>query len=142
MQPLSEFRLRRRVLFHETDTAGIVHFSNFFRYMEEAEHAMWRSVGLTIYDPTSEIGWPRVAASFDFARPLRFEEEFEIILRIAAMTNKSIRYSCELVRGATTVATGTMTIVCVRREGGASIRSAEIPADIAARFAVFAGTNA
>ena len=44
----SEYRLRRRVQFYETDAAGIVHFSWFFRYMEEAEHALWREAGLSI----------------------------------------------------------------------------------------------
>ena len=38
-------RSERRVLFYETDAAGIVHFSWFFRYMEEAEHALWREAG-------------------------------------------------------------------------------------------------
>ena len=37
---------RRRVEFAETDAAGIVHFSVFFRYMEEAEHALWRNAGM------------------------------------------------------------------------------------------------
>jgi len=32
--PLSELTLRRRVTFHEVDSAGIVHFSIYFRYME------------------------------------------------------------------------------------------------------------
>ena len=36
---------RRRVQFSETDAAGIVHFSNFFRYFEDAEHALWRDSG-------------------------------------------------------------------------------------------------
>ena len=47
----SEYRLRRRVQFHETDAAGIVHFSWFYRYMEEAEHALWRQAGLSIHSP-------------------------------------------------------------------------------------------
>ena len=37
--------MTRRVQFHETDLAGLVHFSIFFRYMEEAEHALWRAAG-------------------------------------------------------------------------------------------------
>ena len=65
----SEYRLKRRVQFYETDMAGIVHFSWFFRYLEEAEHAMWREAGLSIADG-SGIGWPRVEASFEFHRPL------------------------------------------------------------------------
>ena len=74
----SEYRYRRRVQFHEMDAAGIVHFSWFFRYMEEAEHALWRAAGLSIAPPGSDIGFPRVAASFDYHRPLRFEDEFDV----------------------------------------------------------------
>src|SRR2546429_5286166 len=80
--PLSEYRLRRRVQFHETDVAGIVHFSWFFRYMEEAEHALWREAGLSIHPPDSDIGWPRVAASCDFHGALRFEDEFDVSIRV------------------------------------------------------------
>ena len=57
--------------FYETDAAGIVHFSWFFRYMEEAEHAMWREAGLSIHPEPSSIGWPRVAASCEFYRALK-----------------------------------------------------------------------
>jgi hypothetical protein len=77
----SEYRLKRRVQFYETDMAGLVHFSWFFRYLEEAEHAMWREAGLSIAGGGG-IGWPRVEASFEFYRPLRFEDEFEVHVRI------------------------------------------------------------
>src|SRR6266566_4809337 len=105
-----EFRLRRRVNFYETDAAGMVHFSWFFRYMEEAEHALWREAGLSIHPHHSEIGWPRIAASFEFRRPLCFEDEFDVILRIAEMTKKRIRYTCVLERSGRQVACGTMSI--------------------------------
>ncbi len=78
----SEYRLRRRVQFHEVDSVGIVHFSCYFRYMEEAEHALWREAGLSIAPKERGIGFPRVATSFDFAQPLRFEDECDILIRI------------------------------------------------------------
>src|SRR5213078_989612 len=42
------FRTTRRVEFADTDMAGIVHFANFFRYMESAEHEFLRSHGLSV----------------------------------------------------------------------------------------------
>ena len=39
-----EYRHLRMVEFADTDMAGIVHFSRYFRYVEEAEHAFLRSV--------------------------------------------------------------------------------------------------
>lgn len=35
----SEFEAIRRVEFSDTDLAGIMHYSNYFRFMETAEHA-------------------------------------------------------------------------------------------------------
>jgi YbgC/YbaW family acyl-CoA thioester hydrolase len=129
----SEHRLTRRVQFYETDAAGIVHFSCFFRYMEEAEHALWRAAGLSIAG-TPGIGWPRVATSFEFKRPLKFEDEFEVQLRVAEITRRTIRYTCRLSQEDVTVATGELTIACVRKAPGEPMKSMEIPPEIAARF--------
>lgn len=138
-EPLSEFRLRRRVLFHETDMAGVVHFSCFFKYMEEAEHALWREAGLSIAPRGAEIAWPRVSAACEFRRPLHFEDEFEIWLRITAITDKRISYACVLSRGAEQVASGTMTIACVRHRPNEPMRSAPVPPEVASRFRVAGG---
>ncbi len=133
---VSEYRLRRRVQFHETDTAGIVHFSWFYRYMEEAEHALWRAAGLSIAPPDAEVGFPRVAASFDFHRPLRFEDEFEVRIRIAAIGARSIRYAAHVTKEGAAIATGSLTVACVARQAGAPLRSTAIPPEIAGRFEV------
>jgi acyl-CoA thioester hydrolase len=139
---LSEYRLRRRVHFYETDAAGIVHFSVFFRYMEEAEHALWREAGLSIHPFESDIGFPRVATSFDFHRPLRFEQEFDVCMRIVAMTRKTIRYSCLVMQGEARIATGSLTIVCVRQRGNEPMTAIEIPAEVSARLQVAPGAGA
>ena len=43
-----DFNVERRVEFSETDMAGIMHYSNFFRFMETAEHAFYRSLGHSV----------------------------------------------------------------------------------------------
>jgi acyl-CoA thioester hydrolase len=129
---VTEFRLRRRVQFYETDVAGIVHFSWFFRYMEETEHALWREAGLSIHPPDSDLGWPRIAASFDFQRALRFEDEIDVHLRIAEFARKTIRYECRILKDGEQVASGTMTIACVRK--APTMRAVEIPDEIVQRL--------
>ena len=47
------------------------------------------------------------SASFDYHRPLRFEDEFDVHIRIAAIAEKTMRYACVLTRGETRIATGT-----------------------------------
>ena len=108
MTPSQGFRYSRRVQFSETDLAGIAHFSAFFRFMEEAEHALWRAAGLSIGAAEKTGGWPRVAAAFDYKRPLRFEDEFEVTVCIAELTRRSIRYSFTITSGDALVGTGSM----------------------------------
>jgi acyl-CoA thioester hydrolase len=132
--PLSEHRLLRRVQFHETDAAGLVHFSCFFRYLEEAEHALWRAAGLSIHPPGTEVGWPRLATSFEFHEPLRFEEEFEVLIRVVEMGRSTIRYTCHLTRGADRIATGSLTIICVSKRPGERMKAISVPDAVAARL--------
>jgi acyl-CoA thioester hydrolase len=137
----SEYRLKRRVQFHETDMAGIVHFSCYFRYMEEAEHALWREAGLSVVAVGEEIGLPRVAASCDYHAPLRFEDEFEVWIRVAAISKKTIRYLSHLTRGGTKIATGSTTVVCVSRRPGEPMKAIEFPPDIIGLFQVAPGMD-
>ena len=132
--PISDVRLQRRVQFSETDAAGIVHFSIFFRYFEDAEHAMWREAGLSIHPEESAIGWPRVAASCEYHRPLKFEQVFDVTVRIGEMTKRTIAYIGEITRNGERIATGTWKIACVNKLPDGSMRSAEIPADVANRL--------
>jgi acyl-CoA thioester hydrolase len=127
------FRYHRRVQFAETDLAGIVHFSVLFRYMEEAEHALWRAAGLSVADPNNDLGWPRLSAACEFRNRLYFEDEFDVIVRITALKTRTIDYQFTVVRGETVIAVGTMTAVCVRK-GPEGMKAIEIPAGIAARL--------
>ena len=90
-----EFSIIRRVEFSETDLAGIMHFTNFYRWMEICEHEYLRSLGLSVdmEDDNGRFGWPRVKTSCRFKRPLRFEEEVEIKLIVKEIRDRSIAYA-------------------------------------------------
>ena len=89
-----EFKATRRVEFSDTDMAGIMHYSNFFRFMEIVEHAFYRSLGFSVSMPGTEprLGWPRVHASCDFRKPVRFEDEIEVHLLVREKKTKAITY--------------------------------------------------
>jgi YbgC/YbaW family acyl-CoA thioester hydrolase len=132
--PIAEFTYRRRVQYKDTDASGIAHFSCFFVYAEEAEHAMWRAAGLSVEPQETTIGWPRVSASFDFLRPLRFEDEIEVRIRLVERTAKTFRYQSVIVGNGEVAAIGSSTSICVRKTIGEPLRAIEIPAHIAACF--------
>jgi acyl-CoA thioester hydrolase len=135
--PMPEHRFVHRdlVQFSDTDMAGIVHFSNFFRFMERAEHAFFRSLGLSIVERLgapiegNPVGWPRVHASCDFFVPLFFEDEVEVELLVEELRTRSIRYLFRVRKlDGTLAAEGRIAAVCVqkdREKGG--MKAVEIP---------------
>ena len=129
---MRSLRLTRRVLFYEVDLAGIVHFSTYFRYMEEAEHALWRTAGLSVAPTDRNVGFPRVSAVCEYRAPLKFEDEFEVHVRVDALSRRSIKYVHVISRGEARIATGTITTVCVAKDADGSMRAVEIPDDIVA----------
>ena len=122
------FHTTRRVEFGDTDMAGIVHFANFFRYMEAAETAFLRSLGgsVKLEWEGRTIGFPRVSASCDYLQPAFFEDVLDIEVRIDKIGRKSATYSFDFSRSGTFLAKGKVTSVCCLT-GVYPIHSIEIP---------------
>jgi acyl-CoA thioester hydrolase len=133
------FAYRRRVQFGDTDLAGLVHFSMFFRYMEEAEHALWRAAGLTIARAGEVAGWPRLAASFEFKAPLRFEDEFDVYVTVAHVTRKTMEYEFRIERDEVHVGEGRIKTALVSKRPDEPMKILELPADIIQRLRAAAG---
>src|SRR5438132_1497386 len=110
------FHTTRRVEFGDTDMAGIVHFANFFRYMEAAETAFLRSLGVSVKLEWEgqAIGFPRVSASCDYVQPAFFEDVLDIEVTIDKIGRKSLSYTFEFSRDRTKLARGKVTSVCCR----------------------------
>lgn len=141
------FKIPRLVEFSDTDMAGIVHFTAFFRYMEQAEHAFYRSLGMSVimHDGEKQISFPRVHASCDYTKPLRFEDEIEIELIVREKKTKALVYefifrklasrSVSAPTMAEEVARGKLIVVCVTKDhASGTMKSIEIPASIADRI--------
>ncbi|MEP0846662.1 MAG: acyl-CoA thioesterase [Phycisphaerae bacterium] len=136
------FTIRRTVQFSETDMAGVMHFSNYLRWMEDAEHAFWRSLGLSVHDACRGeggglISWPRVAVNCQYSSPARFEDELELTVRPVKLGAKSLTFEIEFRRGAARVALGTTTAVCCRVEPGGAFQAIAIPDAIRRRLTPF-----
>jgi len=71
------FSYKRTANFYETDAAKIVHFSNYFKYMEEAELAFIATFSQV--DCTKTI-WLRSHFSCEYYNPIRFDEAFSVDL--------------------------------------------------------------
>lgn len=111
---VAAFTCERVIEFVETDAAGIVHHSNFFRFMESAESAWLRQLGCELHDPTSDYAWPRVRVACSFARPARFGETLHTRLYVARLGRSSIDYVFDFTMDELPVARGGYTVVHTR----------------------------
>jgi acyl-CoA thioester hydrolase len=135
-----EFKIQRRVEFSETDMAGIVHYSNFFKFMETAEHAFYRAIGYSVVmkDADPPLGWPRVHAECDYFAPLRFEDLVEVHMLVKEKKNKAVTYVFRFykVNGEREeVARGLLTAVCVTHTAE-GMKAVKIPDELANKIEV------
>lgn len=125
------FIMKRQVQFAETDMAGVLHFSNYYRYMEEAEHVFWRSLGISVLTRIDdhEISWPRVVTSCEYLKPVHFEDELELTVKIIRLGDRSIIFAIEFDRGGERIASGRIKAVCCTMAEG-KFQSISIPGSI------------
>ncbi|MDF1554786.1 MAG: thioesterase family protein, partial [Deferrisomatales bacterium] len=108
-----EFVTRRRVEFADTDMGGVVHFSRFFVFMENAEHLFLESLGCSalLKGEEGNVLWPRVTASCEFLGPVRFRDELDIQLLVCRRGRTSLHYDAVFRLAGVEVARGQLTTV-------------------------------
>ena len=136
-----EHTSERRIEFSETDMAGLVHFSNFFRYMETAERDFFEAAGLDLINsqPGKVVGWPRARAECKFSAPLRFGDTIQIHLAVKAVKDRALEYQFRIYRKnpdgtCTQAGKGAMTTIFTTMEPAGSLKSSPLSAQIRERI--------
>lgn len=129
-----EFTTTKKIEFSETDMAGLVHFSNYFRYMEVAERDFFESLELNLIQsaPDDLVGYPRTRAECKFSAPLRFGDTVKIHLAIKAIKDRSIDYQFRLYKldkkgDESAVAKGHITTIYTELNEDGSLQSRPLP---------------
>ena len=117
---------------NETDAAGIVHFSNFFRFCERAEEDFWISKygGLNEARKKFDVLFPRVRAECNYNFPIYPYDKFRVEIEDIIIGNSSITYRHKIYnesRGDRLSAECTITVVCVKKD---SMKSTPIPEEV------------
>lgn len=101
--------VHRLVAWNETDAAGHNHFAAAFRWLEEAEHALLRALGM----PAEEIARiPRVHIDIDYKDRLYYGQEIAVQVTVAKVGTSSCTYDFQVRTAADVVAvSGTLIVV-------------------------------
>jgi acyl-CoA thioesterase FadM len=92
----------------DTDASGRIHYTAVFRWAENAEHALYRTLGIERVDV-----FPRRHVEATFHHPLGFGDEFELALVADEVGTSSITYSWQVVRDGTLCVEGRSVVVYV-----------------------------
>jgi len=93
------FKRSFRVHWVDTDNAGVMHFSNFFRYFEACEEEFYRSLSLPLTEIRDRFGvmLPRVEARCQYKAACRFDEPIDVTLKVREVEEKTISYDFQIV---------------------------------------------
>jgi YbgC/YbaW family acyl-CoA thioester hydrolase len=134
---MSPFTITRRVEFGDTDMAGIMHFANFFRFMEVAETDFLHSLGISVSWRADGLKWgfPRVSVACDYQKPALFEDVLTIAVTVEKVGAKSVGYRFVFSnQSGEAVAVGRITTVFCRHSDAGRLESVEIPAELRAKL--------
>ena len=94
------FKRSFRVHWVDTDTAGVMHFSNFFRYFEACEEEFYRSLSLPLTEMSDRFGvlLPCVEAYCQYKAACRFDELIDVTLIVREVQEKTIIYDFQIMR--------------------------------------------
>lgn len=90
----------RKVNFYETDAQGVVHHSNYFRYLEEARGFLLDKLGYP-YFKMHESGFfvVLIEANIRIKHPLKYQDDFKIYTEIYTENSYSLCFNYAILLG-------------------------------------------
>jgi acyl-CoA thioester hydrolase len=118
-----------RVRYAETDTMGVVYYSNYFVWFEVGRCDLLRAVGSTYRELEARgVQLPVIEAHCEYRAPARYDDELEIATTGALLSPVRVEFRHEVVRRTdrTLLATGRTVHAAVDGRG----RPRRLPADV------------
>jgi acyl-CoA thioester hydrolase len=134
----NSFNTSFRVTWVDTDAAGVVHYSNYFRFFERAEEEFYRYLGFDFTNFRERGLWfPRVEALCQYKKPAKYSDVLVIEVSVEELKEKSVKLGFKVVNEESDdlLAFGHLVIVAADKQTG---RATRIPADIVDKLRPFA----
>jgi len=115
----------------DTDVAGVMHFTNYLRYFEACEEEFYRSISSNFDEMRVKYGiaFPRVEAHCRYKAPCRFNDVFEVTMRVREVAEKTLTYDFQAIRqhDGKLAAEGYIKCIAVNSEW----KAVKLPSDLA-----------
>lgn len=129
---MPSFELRRRIRWSDADPAGRLYYARMFDYFGEAEHELFRDLGIGLRDQYKDYDFPRVNVQCEFRRVLSLDDTFILRVTVGRVGRTSICLDFTVLSDGPNpevAAKGSVTVVVVKDQ-----KPVEIPADLRSRL--------
>ena len=119
-----------RVYYEDTDAGGIVYHANYLKFCERARSEWVRGLGVDQRALKAEQGLIIVVRRMevDFLRPALYDDALTVTTELRSLGGARIDLAQAVLRGAETLFTASVTLVCVGPDG----RALRLPDDLRA----------
>lgn len=127
-----EHRFALTVYFEDTDTAGVVYYANYLKFMERARSDMIRAVGVDQAEALRGDGSAYFVTHVDikYRKPARLGDDLVVVSTVQAVRAASVDIHQQVIRGTEQLADARVTAAYLDRDG----RPQRQPKDWVERF--------
>ena len=115
----AEHHFALTVYFEDTDTAGVVYYANYLKFMERARSDMLRAVGIDQQAALRGDGSAYFVVRVDihYRRPARLGDDLQVVSSVEQVRASSVNIHQRVMRGPELLADASVTAAWLDREG-------------------------
>ena len=115
----NEHHFALTVYFEDTDTAGVVYYANYLKFMERARSDMIRAVGIDQSEMLRGDGSAYFVTHVDirYRRPARLAEDLRVISSVQQVRASSVDIQQRVMRGDELLSDASVTAAFLDRDG-------------------------
>jgi acyl-CoA thioester hydrolase len=111
-----------RVYYEDTDTAGIVYYANYLRFIERARTEVLRLCGISQHalmsaKPADRVSFAVTRCEIDYVMPARLDDVIDVKTTVSKMAGASIHMVQEIFRDDQLLIKSLVKVACLNDKG-------------------------
>ncbi len=114
---MTDFTIKKKIYYHDTDCGGVVYYANYLKYMEEARTEYLLKKGIELPKLAEKDVWFVVArVEIDYKAPARYQDELTVSAQVEEARMTTVKFYQEVRKENVLVARATTTLVCIGKD--------------------------
>lgn len=114
---MTDFIIRKKIYYHDTDCGGVVYYANYLKYLEEArtEYLLLRGIELPKL-AERDVMFVVARVEIDYKYPARYQDTITVSARVDEIKLSTVKFFQEVRKDDRTLVRASTTLVCIGRD--------------------------